>query len=820
MRFNKEAFKESIRTRLKRNYGKHLEEASKHDIFDAVSSAVMELIQNNWMATRKEYEDSKIRQMYYLSAEFLMGRALGNNLINFGIMNEVNDVLRELGFDFHTVEEEEPDAGLGNGGLGRLAACFLDSLATLDYPGHGYGIRYQYGMFEQRIENGFQVEFPDNWLKHRDPWEVKRSDLEVKVQFGGTPVAEKGPQGHTTYKLVGAETVTATPYDTPIVGFGTNTVNRLRLWEASSEDGFDLHLFNDMHYNRAVEKQNSAQNISRVLYPNDSGPSGKALRLKQQYFFTSASLQDLLIKFKRDHGANFSEFPNYNVVQLNDTHPVVAIPELMRLLMDENGIGWDDAWAITQKTFAYTNHTILAEALEKWPIDIFQGLLPRVYQIVDEINRRFTAVLRERFPHDWKRQNRMTIIGDSMVRMAWLAITGCFSVNGVAALHTDLLKKTELADWYELFPEKFNNKTNGVTQRRWLLLANPSLSAFITGKIGHGWEKDLSLLRGLEKYADDNAALDEFMAIKHQNKMALAKYLKDTQNIFIDPDSIFDIQIKRLHEYKRQLLNILHVLYMYNRIIEDPSWSPVPHTFIFGAKAASGYRRAKIIIKLINTIADRVNNDYRVKGRLRVVFVENYRVSLAEKLFPAADVSEQISTAGKEASGTGNMKFMINGALTIGTLDGANIEIVEEAGDENAFIFGLTTEEIQEIEKNHTYNPQEYLSRNTHLAALLGQLIDGTFGAGTESIFRELYDSLVYGVEGQRPDIYYVLADFDAYVLAHERLAEAYADKRKWAKMALLNVARSGKFSSDRTIEDYVKDIWKLKRIRVGDDTK
>jgi starch phosphorylase len=815
MEFDKEKFKNSIRTRLKRNYGKNLEEASAHDIYDAVSTAVMDHIQTNWMATRRAYEDGHVRQMYYLSAEFLMGRALSNNLINFGIMESVKEVLDELKFDYRSIEDEEPDPGLGNGGLGRLAACFLDSLATLDYPGHGYGIRYQYGMFEQRIENGYQVEYPDNWLAHRDPWEVKRSDLAVKVLFGGSPVVERKANGEVSFRLVGAEEITATPYDIPVIGFGTKTVNRLRLWEASSENGFDLQLFNDMHYNRAVERQNSAENISRVLYPNDAGPSGKALRLKQQYFFTSASLQDLVQKFKRDHGTSFADFPLYNVIQLNDTHPVVAIPELMRILMDDNLLGWDEAWDIVTRTFAYTNHTILAEALEKWPIDIFQGLLPRVYQIVEEINRRFLVDLREKFPGDWKRQNRMSIIGDGMIRMAWMAIVGCFSVNGVAALHTDLLKQTELSDWFGLYPAKFNNKTNGVTQRRWLLSANPRLSAFITKKIGHGWEKDLSQLRKLEKFADDTASLDEFMAIKRENKVELARYLKDTQNIFIDPDSIFDVQIKRLHEYKRQLLNVLHIMYMYNRVISDPSYDPAPRTFIFGAKAASGYRRAKSIIKLINAVSERVNNDSRVKGKIRVVFVPNYRVSLAEKLFPASDVSEQISTAGKEASGTGNMKFMINGALTVGTLDGANIEIVEEAGAENAFIFGLTTAQIQAIEASHLYNPQEYIGRNPALGAALAQLVDGTYGSGVDPTFRELYDSLVYGVEGQRPDVYYALADFDAYVAAHEAIDAAYADRRRWAKMALLNVARSGKFSSDRTIEDYVRDIWKLKKVVV-----
>ncbi|HNQ96963.1 MAG TPA: glycogen/starch/alpha-glucan phosphorylase [Treponemataceae bacterium] len=815
MDFDKEKFKASIRNRLKRHYGKNLEEANQHDLYDTVSTTVMDHIQTNWMATRKKYEDDKSRQVYYLSAEFLMGRALGNNLINFGIMNKVREALDELEYDYNLLEEEEPDAGLGNGGLGRLAACFLDSLATLEYPGHGYGIRYQYGMFEQRIENGYQVEHPDNWLKHRDPWEVKRSDRAVKVLFGGTPITEKGPKGNVVFKLINAEEILATPYDIPIVGFDTRTVNRLRLWEATSENGFDLQLFNDMHYIRAVERQNNAENISRVLYPNDSGPSGKALRLKQQYFFTSASLQDLVRKFKRDHGSDFSRFPTYNVIQLNDTHPVVAIPEMMRLLMDENGLGWDDAWDIVSRTFAYTNHTILAEALEKWPIDIFQGLLPRVYQIVEEINRRSLSVIREKFPGDWKRQNRMGILGDGMIRMASLAIVGCFSVNGVAALHTQILKESALSDWYELFPSKFNNKTNGVTQRRWLMLSNPRLSAFITARIGSGWEKDLSRLKALEAFADDEASLDEFMDIKRNNKVDLAKYLKDSQNIFIDPDSIFDVQVKRLHEYKRQLLNILHVMYLYNRLIADPSAVMVPQTFIFGAKAASGYRRAKSIIKLITSVADRINNDHRVKGRLRVVFVENYRVSLAEHLFPASDISEQISTAGKEASGTGNMKFMMNGALTIGTLDGANIEIVEEAGADNAFIFGLTADEIRKIESEHSYNPQEYLAANPELALVVNQLIDGTYSSMSDNLFRELYDSLVYGVDGQRPDVYYVLADFEAYALAHQNMADAYSDRKKWARMALLNVARSGKFSSDRTIEDYAREIWKINKVVV-----
>ncbi|NLM01703.1 MAG: glycogen/starch/alpha-glucan phosphorylase [Treponema sp.] len=814
MVFNKETFKKNLTARLKRQYGKDIFQATKHNLFDAVSASALEYIMDNWMATRREYEKKPTRQMYYFSAEFLMGRAMSNNLINAQIKDSVVEVLNEMEIDFNIIEEEEPDAGLGNGGLGRLAACFLDSLATLDYPGHGYGIRYEYGMFEQRIENGYQVEYPDNWLKHRDPWEIKRSDLAVEVKFGGEIVTKRGVDGQYTFTVENAEVVTATPYDMPIVGYDTKTVNTLRLWQATSPNGFDLQLFNDMQYFRAVERQNSAENISRVLYPNDSGPEGKALRLKQQYFFVSASLQDLVNRFIVNHGTNFKLFPEYHIIQLNDTHPVVAIPELMRILMDNHGIGWDEAWDIVTKTFAYTNHTILSEALEKWSIQVFQELMPRVYQIVDEINRRFVITLREKFPNDYQRQNRMCIISNGMIHMAWLAIHASFSVNGVAALHTEILKNQELKDWSELYPEKFNNKTNGVTQRRWLLNANPRLATFVTKLIGHGWEKDLSKLSDLEKFANDEKVLNELLEIKQQNKKDLAEYLKRTQNEFLDPESIFDIHIKRLHEYKRQLLNILHVMYLYNRLLEEPNFNPPARTFIFGAKAASGYRRAKTIIKLINTVAERVNNDRRVRGKLRVVFVENYRVSVAEKLFPAADVSEQISTAGKEASGTGNMKFMINGALTLGTLDGANIEIVEEAGEENAFIFGLKAEEIRMIEKEHSYNPQKYLDRNQRLAKVVNQLIDGTYDP-THQLFNELYDSLVYGIDGQRADVYYVLADFDSYVQAHEKVASTYVNRLDWAKKTLVNIARSGKFSSDRTIEDYVRDIWKIERIIV-----
>lgn len=814
MTFDAEQFKANLTARLRRQYGKDISQANKHDLFDAVSASALEIIMPNWMETRREYEAKPTKQLYYLSAEFLMGRALSNNLINSGIMEQVKDVLKGMNINYDMIEDEEPDAGLGNGGLGRLAACFLDSIATLQYPGHGYGIRYEYGMFEQHIENGYQVEYPDNWLKHRDPWEVKRSDLSVTVKFGGQIKYGKTPDGQDRFYIENAEEVTATPYDMPVVGYGCNTVNTLRLWQASSPNGFDLQLFNDMQYHRAVERQNDAEDISRVLYPNDSGPSGKELRLRQQYFFTSASLQDLIHHFVNTVGTDFFKFPQYHVIQLNDTHPVVAIPELMRILMDEYNVGWDDAWSIVQKTFAYTNHTILAEALEKWPIDIFQRLLPRIYQIVEEINRRFMIELRQKFPEDYDKQNHMSIIHDGKIYMAWLAIHASFSVNGVAELHTKLLKEQELKNWNAIYPQKFNNKTNGVTQRRWLLSSNPELAEFITARIGHGWETDLSKLKGLEKFVDDEKSIDELIAIKLHNKERLADCLKHTQNEFLDPESIFDTQVKRLHEYKRQLLNVLHIMYLYNRIVEDPSYNPPARTFIFGAKSASGYRRAKQIIKLINTVAERVNNDRRVGGKLRVVFVENYRVSMAEKIIPASDVSEQISTAGYEASGTSNMKFMMNGALTLGTLDGANIEIVNEAGEDNAFIFGLTADEIIKINSEHSYNPQKYLDRSPALAKVVNQLVDGTYDP-TGQQFKELYDSLVYGIEGQRPDVYYVLADFDSYVQAQEKVAAEYTDRKSWARKTLINIANSGKFSSDRTIEDYVRDIWHLKKVVV-----
>jgi starch phosphorylase len=815
MTIDKAAFKEFIRLRLKRRYGKDIAEATRHDIYDAASSAAMEYVLDNWMATRKAFDAKPVKQMFYLSAEFLVGRVLGNNLINLGVLDEVKEVLDEIGFAYSIIEEEEPDAGLGNGGLGRLAACFLDSLASLDLPGHGYGIRYRYGMFEQAIEKGRQVEKPDNWLDHRDPWAIKRSDLAVEVKLGGEIVVSVDANGRERFSLRDAEIVRAIPHDLPIVGYGTKTVNTLRLWEASSPDGFDLQLFNDMHYHRAVQKANQAEDLTRVLYPNDSGPSGKALRLKQQYFFVSASLQDILRGFKARRGTAFDQLPEFAAVQLNDTHPVVAIPEMMRLLMDEEALGWEAAWAIVTRLFAYTNHTIMTEALEKWPIDLFCATLPRLYAIIEEIDRRHQDQLRGLYPDDWQRRQRMSIVEGGMVHMARLAIVGSFSINGVAALHTEILKKRELRDWYDWKPDAFNNKTNGVTQRRWLLAANPGLANLITSRIGPDWVMDLTKLRALETLADDPGFRADFAAVKRANKAALAEYLGARQGAAIDPDSIFDVQVKRLHEYKRQLLNILHVMFLHNRLADDPTLDPPPRTFIFGAKAASGYRRAKSIIALINAVAERLDADPRVRAKLKVVFAANYRVTLAEKIIPAADVSEQISTAGKEASGTGNMKLMMNGALTIGTMDGANVEIVKEVGRKNAFVFGLGAEEIAAMEATHSYDPRIYLGRTPALARVVHQLVDGTFAGENQGAFREIYDSLLNGVDGNRPDPYYVLADFDAYRAAQEAVEECYLDQEKWVRTAILNVARSGVFSSDRTIREYAADIWKIGPVKV-----
>lgn len=814
---NKADLKASIVKELRRDFGKTLEEAHDYELYYAVSRAAMDYIVEKWYNTKKTYAVKQVKQAYYFSAEFLMGRYLGNNLINLKINEAVKETLEELGVDINKVEDQEFDTGLGNGGLGRLAACFLDSMATCKLPGHGYGLRYKYGMFEQKIENGYQVEYPDDWTRYGDPWSIVRMDRVYEVKFGGQIEVHKDEVGKEYFKRVNTENVLAVAYDVPVVGYGNDTINTLRLWEARSPEGFDLKLFNDQTYLQASAKAVEAQDISRVLYPNDTEKDGKLLRLKQQFFFTSASLQDIVRRYKGTYGNDFSKFAEKVAIQLNDTHPVVAIPELMRIFLDSEKLLWDEAWSICKKVFAYTNHTILSEALEKWDIALFQPLLPRIYQIIEEINRRFVEELHQKYPGDFGKIQYMSIIGNGQVRMAWLAIVGSHKVNGVAALHTEILKNSELKDWYDLYPEKFLNKTNGITQRRWLLKANPELSSLITELIGDGWTTDLYKLKELEKYLDDEKVLDRVAEIKFHNKERLANYIKETTGIEVNPHSIFDIQVKRLHEYKRQLLNVLHIMDLYNRLKENPLLDIEPRTFIFGAKAASGYRRAKSIIKLINTLAERINNDADINGKIKVVFLENYRVSLAEKIFPAADISEQISTASKEASGTGNMKFMLNGALTLGTMDGANVEIVEEAGLENEFIFGLSAAEVEEFQRNGQYNPFDDYNKVEGLKKVVDQLGDGTFDDDHKGIFRELQTSLLYGVDGSRPDVYFLLRDFDSYREAQTRIDNAYKNKRDWARKALINIANAGKFSSDRTIMEYAREIWNIEPTEVID---
>jgi len=817
MTINKNELKKSITRELRANFGKTIEEAHEYELYYAVSRAALEYVVEKWYNTKKTYAKKQAKQTYYLSAEFLMGRFMGNNLINLRINDVIRETLDEFGVDINKLEDSEMDAGLGNGGLGRLAACFLDSLATLKLPGHGYGLRYKYGMFEQKIENGFQVEYPDDWTKYGDPWSIKRVDRMFEVKFGGQIEVHKDEYGKEYYKMINTETVLAVPYDVPVIGYGNDTVNTLRLWEARSPEGFDLKLFNDQTYLQASAKAVEAEDISRVLYPNDTKKDGKQLRLKQQYFFTSASLQDIVRRYKSIYGNDFSRFADKIAIQLNDTHPVVAIPELMRIFLDIEKLGWDESWNICKKVFAYTNHTILSEALEKWDIPLFQPLLPRIYQIIEEINRRFITELQQKYPGDWHRINKMSIIGNGQIRMAWLAIVGSHKVNGVAELHTEILKNSELKEWNELYPEKFLNKTNGITQRRWLLKANSELASLITELIGDKWITDLYELKKLEKYLDDDNILNRVSEIKFNNKQRLANYIKETTGIVVDPHSIFDIQVKRLHEYKRQLLNVLHIMDLYNKLKDNPYLDVEPRTFIFGAKAAAGYRRAKGIIKLINSIAEVINNDSSINGKIKVVFLENYRVSLAEKIFPAADVSEQISTASKEASGTGNMKFMLNGALTLGTMDGANVEIVEEVGDDNAFIFGLSAQEVEAYEANNEYNPYEEYVNVEGLKKVIDQLADGTYDDNHTGIFKELQNSLLYGVDGSRPDVYFLLKDFASYREAQDKLQNAFKDKREWTRKALKNIANAGKFSSDRTIAEYAKEIWNIEPIEVND---
>ena len=812
--FKKEAFKKSVKDNVKFLYRKTIEEATQEQIFQAVSYSVKDVIIDNWLATQKAYDEQDPKIVYYMSMEFLMGRALGNNLINLCAYGEVKEALEELGFDLNCIEDQEADPALGNGGLGRLAACFLDSLATLNYAAYGCGIRYHYGMFKQKIENGYQIEVPDNWLKNGYPFELRRPEYAKEVHFGGYVRVEYDPEkGGNKFIHEGYQAVKAIPYDMPITGYDNDVVNTLRIWDAEPIVDFELDSFDKGDYKKAVEQENLARNIVEVLYPNDNHYAGKELRLKQQYFFVSASLQAAIAKYKKKHD-DIHKLYEKVTFQMNDTHPTVAVAELMRILMDEEGLGWDEAWEVTRKSVAYTNHTIMSEALEKWPIELFSRLLPRVYQIIEEINRRFILEIQAKYPGNYEKIKKMAIIYDGQVKMAHLAIAAGYSVNGVARLHTEILKNQELKDFYEMMPEKFNNKTNGITQRRFLLHANPLLADWITEHIGPDWITALPQLKKLAVYADDEKALQEFMNIKFKNKERLAKYILEHNGVEVDPHSIFDVQVKRLHEYKRQLLNILHVIYLYNQIKMHPEMEFYPRTFIFGAKASAGYATAKKIIKLINSVADVVNNDASINGKIKVVFIENYRVSNAEWIFAAADVSEQISTASKEASGTGNMKFMLNGAPTLGTMDGANVEIVEEVGAENAFIFGLSSDEVINYENNGGYDPNVIYNTDEEIRQVLMQLINGTFSNDTE-LFRDLYDSLLNTKNTDRADRYFILADFRSYADAQKRVEAAYRDEKGWAKKALLNTACSGKFTSDRTIQEYVDDIWHLDKVIV-----
>ena len=813
MGFDKETFKKSVIYNVKNVFRKTIDEATPEQAFQAVAYAVKDVIIDEWIATHKEYEKQDAKTLYYLSMEFLMGRALGNNIINIMALPEVKEVLDELGFDLNAIEDQEPDPALGNGGLGRLAACFLDSLATLGYPAYGCGIRYRYGMFKQKIENGYQMEVPDDWLKNGYPFEVRRAEYATEVKFGGY-VRTVWENGREHFVQEGYQSVRAVPYDMPIVGYGNNVVNTLRIWDAEAINTFSLDSFDKGDYQKAVEQENLAKTIVEVLYPNDNHYAGKELRLKQQYFFISASVQRAVKKYMEKH-EDIHKFFEKTVFQLNDTHPTVAVPELMRILLDEFNLTWDEAWAVTTKTCAYTNHTIMSEALEKWPIELFSRLLPRIYQIVEEINRRFVEQIQQMYPGNQDKIRKMAIIYDGQVRMANLAIVGGFSVNGVARLHTEILKKEELRDFYEMMPQKFNNKTNGITQRRFLLHGNPLLAEWVTGKIGSEWITNLPHIHRLAVYADDPKCQQEFMDIKYQNKVRLAKYIKEHNGIDVDPRSIFDVQVKRLHEYKRQLMNILHVIYLYNQLKDNPNLDMVPRTFIFGAKAAVGYKRAKLTIKLINSVADVINNDKSIDGKIKVVFIEDYKVSNAEIIFAAADVSEQISTASKEASGTGNMKFMLNGALTLGTMDGANVEIVEEVGAENAFIFGMTSDEVIGYENKGGYNPMEIFNNNYQIRRVLMQLINGYFAPQDPELFRDIYNSLLNTQSSDRADTYFILKDFPSYAEAQQRVDQAYRNETWWAKAAILNVACSGKFTSDRTIEEYVNDIWHLEKVKV-----
>ena len=814
--FSKEEFKKKVVSNCKSLYRKNIDEADKQQVFQSVAYAVKDLIIDKWIATHKTYDKEDPKIVYYMSMEFLMGRALGNNMINLTKYNEIKEALEELGLDINVIEDQEPDAALGNGGLGRLAACFLDSLATLEYPAYGCGIRYKYGMFKQEIKDGYQVEVPDNWLKDGNPFEIKRSEYRYEVKFGGYVRSYRDEAtGRDIFVQEDYRSVIAVPYDLPVIGYGNNTVNSLRIWDAEPVNTFNLSSFDKGDYQKAIEEENLAKNIVEVLYPNDNHYAGKELRLKQQYFFVSASVQRAVERYKKMHNGDVKKLYEKVTFQLNDTHPTVAVAELMRVLMDENGLEWDEAWDVTTKTVAYTNHTIMAEALEKWPIELFSRLLPRIYQIVEEINRRFVEDIKAKYPGDQEKVRKMAVIYDGQVKMANLAICAGYSVNGVAKLHTEILEKQELKDFYEMMPEKFNNKTNGITQRRFLLHANPLLADWITDKIGDGWVTDLKQLEKMLVYVNDEKARQEFMQIKHKNKVRLAKYIKEHNGIDVNPDSIFDVQVKRLHEYKRQLLNILHVMYLYNEIKKNPDMDIIPRTFIFGAKAAAGYKIAKQTIKLINNVADVINNDESINGKIKVVFIENYRVSNAEIIFAAADVSEQISTASKEASGTGNMKFMLNGAITLGTMDGANVEIVQEVGEENAVIFGLRSDEVIRYENEGGYDPMEIFNNDQNIREVLMELINGKYSKEDPEMFRDIYNSLLNSQEGRRADTYFILKDFSSYAEAQAKIDKRYRDETGWAKTVMINSFKAGKFSSDRTIEEYATEIWKLTKTPV-----
>ena len=810
--FNKKNFIKEVTENVERLYRKSLDEASQQEIYQAVSQAVKDVVMGNWLDTQKAIDEQEPKIVYYMSMEFLMGRALGNNLINLCAYKEVEEALEEIGLDLNVIEDQEPDPALGNGGLGRLAACFMESLTTLGYVAYGCGIRYRYGMFKQQIIDGFQIEVPDNWLKDGYPFELRRPEYCYEIKFGGNVEEYQDNDGKLKFRHVNYQSVMAVPYDMPIVGYNNGVVNTLMIWDAEPKNGFSLESFDVGDYEKAVEQENLARNLVEVLYPNDNHVKGKELRLKQQYFFVSASLQRAIERFKK-HNDSLKDLPEKVTFQMNDTHPTVAVAELMRILMDDEGLSWDEAWDITTRCVAYTNHTIMAEALEKWPIEIFQRLLPRVYQIVDEINRRFVMELQEKYPGDGNKVRNMAILYDGQVKMANMAIVAGYSVNGVARLHTEILKNQELKDFYELYPEKFNNKTNGITQRRFLAHGNPLLADWCTKKVGKDWITDLSKMEKLVAVADDKSAQKEFMDIKYKNKVRLAKYIKEHNGIEVDPKSIFDVQVKRLHEYKRQLMNIMHVMYLYNQLKDNPEMDFYPRTFIFGAKAAAGYRNAKSTIKLINNVADVINNDASIGGKIKVVFIEDYKVSNAELIFAAADVSEQISTASKEASGTGNMKFMLNGAITIGTMDGANVEMYEEVGEDNMFIFGMSSDEVINHEKYHDYNPMDIYNNDWEIKRVLNQMVDGTYSPNDHELFRDLYNSLLNGQGGQVADRYFILADFRSYVEAQSKITDFYKDKNSWAKSAILNVAHVGKFSSDRTIQEYVDDIWHLEKI-------